>query len=294
MAAALIDGKARATEVRARVRAEVAELQAAGVHPGLAVILVGEDPASQVYVRNKERACAETGIRSFVHRLPASTTQEALLALIERLNADPAVHGILVQVPLPEGLSASRLQQAIDPAKDVDGFHPLNAGHLLLGEPGFVPCTPAGILDLIKSTGVALAGREAVVVGRSATVGKPTAALLLAENATVTVCHSKTRDLAEVCRRAEVLVVAVGRRELVRGDWIRSGAVVIDVGINREGDRLYGDVEFASARERAGFITPVPGGVGPMTVAMLMVNTVKAARLLTASAPEGPARAGMV
>ncbi|HHW13343.1 MAG TPA: bifunctional methylenetetrahydrofolate dehydrogenase/methenyltetrahydrofolate cyclohydrolase FolD [Firmicutes bacterium] len=293
MAAALIDGKALAAEVRARVRTEVEELRAAGVQPGLAVILVGEDPASQVYVRNKERACADVGIRSFIHRLPASTTQEGLLALIGRLNADPAVHGVLVQVPLPEGLSASLLQQAIDPAKDVDGFHPLNAGRLLLGQPGFVPCTPAGILELIKSTGVALAGREAVVVGRSATVGKPTAALLLAENATVTVCHSKTRDLAEVCRRAEVLVVAVGRRELVKGDWIRPGAVVIDVGINRDGDRLYGDVEFAAARERAGFLTPVPGGVGPMTVAMLMANTVKAARLASGLAPGGPAKVGM-
>ncbi|MDI6870488.1 MAG: bifunctional methylenetetrahydrofolate dehydrogenase/methenyltetrahydrofolate cyclohydrolase FolD [Bacillota bacterium] len=279
MAAKIIDGKALAEQVRARVRAEVQELTAAGLQPGLAVILVGEDPASQVYVRNKERACADVGIRSLVHRLPAATSQEELLALIDRLNADPAVHGILVQVPLPPGLRADELQRAVDPDKDVDGFHPVNAGRLLLGQPGFVPCTPAGILELVKSTGTEIAGCEAVVVGRSATVGKPTATLLLAENATVTVCHSKTRNLPDVCRRGEILVVAVGRRELVKGDWIRPGAVVIDVGINRGEDKLYGDVEFASAREVAGFLTPVPGGVGPMTVAMLMVNTVKAARL---------------
>lgn len=278
MAATLIDGKALAEQIRARVRAEVAELTAAGLQPGLAVILVGEDPASQVYVRNKERACADVGIRSFLHRLPATTTQEELLALIGQLNLNPAVHGLLVQVPLPVGLRADLCQQAVDPAKDVDGFHPLNAGRLQFGQPGFVPCTPAGILELIRSTGIDLVGREAVVVGRSATVGKPTAALLLAENATVTVCHSKTRNLPEVCRRGEVLVVAVGRKELVKGDWVRPGAVVIDVGINRHEEKLYGDVGFAAAREVAGFITPVPGGVGPMTVAMLMVNTVKAAR----------------
>lgn len=288
MAARLIDGKALAAEVRARVRAEVADLVAAGVRPGLAVILVGEDPSSQIYVRNKERACADVGIRSFVHRLPAETPQEELLGLIARLNGDPAVHGLLVQVPLPAQLAVDVCQRSIDPAKDVDGYHPLNAGRLLLGQPGFVPCTPAGILELIRSTGVELAGKEAVVVGRSATVGKPTAALLLAENATVTVCHSKTRDLAGVCRRGDVLVVAVGRRELVKGDWVKPGAVVIDVGINRHEDKLHGDVEFASAREVAGFLTPVPGGVGPMTVAMLMVNTVRAAR----SAAERQAAAG--
>jgi methylenetetrahydrofolate dehydrogenase (NADP+)/methenyltetrahydrofolate cyclohydrolase len=278
MAAHLIDGKALAQEVRDRVRAEVAELAAAGVQPGLAVILVGEDPGSQVYVRNKERACLEAGIRSFLHRLPSETTEAELLRLIDRLNADPVVHGLLVQVPLPSGISAERCQVAVAPEKDVDGYHPLNAGRLLLGQPGFVPCTSAGIMELIRSTGVELAGKEAVVVGRSATVGKPTAALLLNEHATVTVCHSKTRDLAEACRRGEVLVVAVGRKELVKGDWVRPGAVVIDVGINRDGGKLCGDVEFDRAREVAGFLTPVPGGVGPMTVAMLMANTVKAAR----------------
>lgn len=280
MAATIIDGRAIAAEVRTRVKAEVAELAAAGIRPGLAVILVGDDPGSQVYVRNKEKACADVGIASTVHRLPATTTQEELLRLVERLNADPAVHGILVQLPLPAGLDADQIQLAIDPAKDVDGLHPINAGRLFLGQGGFVPCTPAGVMELIRSTGTSVAGREAVVVGRSAIVGKPMAALLLSGNATVTICHSKTTNLPEVCRRAEILVVAVGRRELVKGDWIRPGAVVIDVGMNRSEDRLYGDVEFASAREVAGFITPVPGGVGPMTIAMLMVNTVKAARSL--------------
>ncbi|MGE5509303.1 MAG: bifunctional methylenetetrahydrofolate dehydrogenase/methenyltetrahydrofolate cyclohydrolase FolD [Chitinophagales bacterium] len=279
MAAELIDGKALAEVIRARVRTEVAELAAAGIVPGLAVILVGEDPASQVYVRNKERDALEVGMRSFMYRLPAETSQGELLALIARLNADPAVHGILVQVPLPVHLSAPLLQQAIDPAKDVDGFHPLNAGKLLLGQPGgFVACTPAGVLELVKTTGVPIAGREVVVVGRSATVGKPAAALFLKENATVTVCHSQTRDLPAVCRRADILVVAVGRRELVKGDWIKPGAVVIDVGMNRHEDKLYGDVEFERAKEVAAFITPVPGGVGPMTRAMLLVNTVQGAR----------------
>lgn len=290
MAAQLIDGKALAAEVKGRLRAEVAELVAAGTQPGLAVILVGDDPASEIYVNGKVRDCAETGIRSFLHRLPAETPADELFGLIARLNADPAIHGILVQVPLPSHLRPDLVQQAIDPEKDVDGFHPVNAGRLVLGQPGFVACTPAGILELIKTTGIDLAGREAVVVGRSATVGKPTASLLLAENATVTVCHSRTRDLAAVCRRAEVLVVAVGRKELVKGDWVRPGAVVIDVGMNREGEKLYGDVEFTAAREVAGFITPVPGGVGPMTRALLMANTVRAAR----QAAGGAGPAGMV
>lgn len=278
MAAELIDGKALAEVVRVRVRTEAAELAAAGVQPGLAVILVGEDPASQVYVRNKERDALEVGMRSFMYRLPAETSQGELLSLIARLNADPAVHGILVQVPLPPQLSAAELQQAIDPDKDVDGFHPLNAGRLLLGQPGFVACTPAGILELVKTTGVPIAGQEVVVVGRSATVGKPAAALFLRENATVTVCHSQTRDLASICRRADILIVAVGRRELVKGDWVKPGAVVIDVGMNRHEGRLYGDVEFDRAKEVAAFITPVPGGVGPMTRAMLLINTLESAR----------------
>jgi methylenetetrahydrofolate dehydrogenase (NADP+)/methenyltetrahydrofolate cyclohydrolase len=278
VAAELIDGKALAEVVRVRVRTEAAELAAAGVQPGLAVILVGEDPASQVYVRNKERDALEVGMRSFMYRLPAETSQGELLSLIARLNADPAVHGILVQVPLPPQLSAAELQQAIDPDKDVDGFHPLNAGRLLLGQPGFVACTPAGILELVKTTGVPIAGQEVVVVGRSATVGKPAAALFLRENATVTVCHSQTRDLASICRRADILIVAVGRRELVKGDWVKPGAVVIDVGMNRHEGRLYGDVEFDRAKEVAAFITPVPGGVGPMTRAMLLINTLESAR----------------
>lgn len=278
MAAVVIDGKALAEQIRARVRAEVAELAAAGVAPGLHVILVGEDPASQIYVRNKERACADVGMRSVVHRLPAETSQEEIVDLIGRLNGDPAVHGILVQLPLPQGIDVALVQRAILPEKDVDGVHPINAGKLFLGWPGFVPCTPAGILELIRTTGVEVAGKQAVVVGRSAIVGKPMAALLLAENATVTVCHSKTTDLPEVCRRADILVVAVGRKELVKGDWIKPGAVVIDVGMNREEGRLYGDVEFSSASRVAGFLTPVPGGVGPMTIAMLLVNTLKAAR----------------
>lgn len=290
MTAQLIDGKALAAEVKGRLRAEVVELTAGGTQPGLAVVLVGDDPASHIYVSGKERDCAEVGIRSFMHRLPAETSAAELFGLIARLNADPAVHGILVQVPLPPHLRADLVQQAIDPEKDVDGFHPVNAGRLVLGQPGFVACTPAGIIELIRTTGIELAGREAVVVGRSATVGKPTASLLLAENATVTVCHSRTLDLSAVCRRAEVLVVAVGRKELVKGDWIRPGAVVIDVGMNREGEKLFGDVEFAAAREVAGFITPVPGGVGPMTRAMLMANTVQAAR----TAAQGPSCTGAV
>jgi methylenetetrahydrofolate dehydrogenase (NADP+)/methenyltetrahydrofolate cyclohydrolase len=278
MAAVLIDGRALAEQVRARVRVEVAELLASGVQPGLAVILVGDDPGSQIYVRHKEKDCADVGMASTVHRLPASTTQEELLRLVAQLNEDQSVHGLLVQLPLPRGLDPTQVQWAIAPEKDVDGLHPVNAGRLLSGQPGLVPCTPAGVIELIRSTGTKIAGQEAVVVGRSAIVGKPMAVLLLAENATVTVGHSQTRNLPEVCRRAEILVVAIGRRELIKGDWIRPGAVVIDVGMNRHADGLHGDVEFASAREAAGFITPVPGGVGPMTRAMLLANTVKAVR----------------
>lgn len=277
MTAVLIYGKAVAEQVRAQVRAEVARLTAAGRQPGLAVILVGDDPASQVYVRNKEKACLELGMKSIFHRLPAETSQAELLSLVERLNADPEVHGLLVQMPLPKGLDADLVQRTIAPEKDVDGLHPVNAGNLFLGRPSLVPCTPAGVMELLRTTGIQLAGKEAVVVGRSAIVGKPMAELLLAEHATVTVCHSRTADLPGVCRRADVLVVAVGRKEMVKGDWIKPGAVVIDVGMNRCEGKLYGDVDFASAREVAGFITPVPGGVGPMTIAMLMANTVKAA-----------------
>ena len=285
MTATLIDGKAIAEALRARIARAVAGLTAQGILPGLAVVLVGEDPASQVYVRNKGRQTEEAGMRSLEHRLPADTRQAELLALVARLNADPEVDGILVQLPLPAGLDPQSVIEAIDPEKDVDGLNPVNAGRLAAGIPGLVPCTPLGSVMLIKSVRPDLAGLEAVVVGRSNLVGKPIAQLLLAENCTVTIAHSRTRDLGAVCRRADILVAAVGRPEMVRGDWVKPGAVVIDVGINRvpnpaagEGKtRLVGDVAFAQAREAAGAITPVPGGVGPMTVACLLHNTLTAA-----------------
>lgn len=285
--AAIIDGKARAGEMDAAVAAAAAALRKDhGVVPGLAVVLVGEDPASQVYVGNKVRRTKAAGMRSLEHRLPADTPEADLLALVERLNADPEVDGILVQMPLPAHIDADRIIAAIDPAKDVDGLHPLNAGLLLDGRPGLVPCTPQGCLDLVRTVhGADLSGLEAVVVGRSILVGKPAALLLLAANATVTTAHSRTRDLAEVCRRADVLVAAVGRPGMIRGDWIKPGATVIDVGINRvpapekgEGKtRLVGDVDHAGAAAVAAHLTPVPGGVGPMTIAFLLVNTVVAA-----------------
>lgn len=280
--AQIIDGKGLAAAVRRGVAERVRRLQERhGVVPGLSVILVGDDPASAIYVRNKRRACEELGIRSTVHHLPADTTADELAALIERCNADPEVHGILLQLPLPGHLDPDSFLARIDPRKDVDGFHPVNMGRLLQGRPYLVPCTPAGILRLIDAAGVPLEGRRAVVVGRSNIVGKPTAILLLARHATVTICHSRTRDLPAVCREADVLVAAAGRPAMVRGDWIKPGAVVIDVGINRLRDgRLVGDVDFESASAVAGHITPVPGGVGPMTVAMLMDNAVTAAERL--------------
>jgi methylenetetrahydrofolate dehydrogenase (NADP+)/methenyltetrahydrofolate cyclohydrolase len=283
MSAALIDGKAIAEGLRARVGAAVAGLARQGVTPGLAVVLVGENPASQVYVRNKGRQTVAAGMRSFDHTLPATLSETDLLALVARLNADPSVDGILVQLPLPPHIDAKRVIEAIDPEKDVDGFHPVNAGRLMTGAPGLVPCTPLGSLMLIRSVRADIAGLEAVVVGRSNIVGKPVAQLLLDENCTVTVAHSKTRDLPEVCRRADILVAAVGRPEMIRGDWVKPGGIVIDVGINRierGGDgkvRLVGDVAFAEAKEVASAITPVPGGVGPMTIACLLRNTVAAA-----------------
>lgn len=282
MAAEIIDGKAFAAGVRARVAAEAARLTEAGVRPGLAVVLVGEDPASQVYVRSKHKATIEAGMASFEHRLPAETSQETLLALIARLNADPAVHGILVQLPLPAHLNAELVINAIDPAKDVDGFHISNVGLLATGQKALVPCTPLGCLMLLRDRLGSLAGAEAVVVGRSNIVGKPMAQLLLRDSATVTIAHSRTRNLPEICRRAEILVAAVGRPEMIQGDWIRPGAVVIDVGINRVtgpdgAARLVGDVHFDSAAEVASAITPVPGGVGPMTIACLLANTLTAA-----------------
>jgi methylenetetrahydrofolate dehydrogenase (NADP+)/methenyltetrahydrofolate cyclohydrolase len=274
----VLDGKAVAAAVRARVRERCDRLRAKGVVPGLAVVLVGEDPASQVYVRNKDKAAHEAGFEARTIRRPASTTQAELLALVAELNLDRSVHGILVQLPLPKGLDADAVVRALDPRKDVDGLHPDNVAALVSGRPGLVPCTPAGCIELLDHARVELAGRRFVVVGRSMLVGKPLAFLALRRDATVTVCHSRTVDLPGVCREADVLVAAVGRPEMVRGDWIRPGAAVIDVGINRLADgRLVGDVAFSEARERAGVITPVPGGVGPMTIAMLLDNTLSAA-----------------
>ena len=273
----LIDGKTMAAEIRAGLRARTAALAERGRRPGLAVILVGNDPASEIYVRNKGRACDDTGIRSETLRMPEETTQEQLEGEIRRLNADPAIHGILVQLPLPRHLDETRALMAIAPEKDVDGFHPVNAGKLLAGQDTVLPCTPRGALHMLKSTGVPLSGREAVVVGRSNIVGKPMALLLLRENCTVTLCHSRTADLAEHTRRADILVAAVGKPGLITGDMVKPGAVVIDVGINRVDGKVVGDCDFASVSEKAGWLTPVPGGCGPMTIAMLMANTVEAA-----------------
>lgn len=286
MTATTIDGKAIARRIREEVaRAAAALADSTGVTPCLAAVLVGDDPASATYVRMKERACDEAGLRSRVTRLPADTTQETLLDLVGELDSDPAVHGILVQLPLPPAIDAAAVMRAIDPRKDVDGFHPTNVGRVALGdtEAGFVPATPAGVLRLLREAGVELAGAEAVVVGRSDIVGKPVALLLLHAHATVTVCHSATRDLAGHTSRADVLVVAVGRPGLVTGEMVKPGAAVIDVGTNRVegpdgGSRLVGDVEAATVREVAGWLTPVPGGVGPMTIAMLLENTLRAAR----------------
>jgi methylenetetrahydrofolate dehydrogenase (NADP+)/methenyltetrahydrofolate cyclohydrolase len=280
VSAKVIDGKAVAAAVRERVRSEVAEYADAdgGRVPGLATVLVGDDPASQIYVHNKHKACEEAGIRSFDHQLPVPTTEDELLGLIERLNADPEVDGILVQLPLPEQIDPDAVLATLDPGKDVDGLTPINAGLLASGAPGLVPCTPAGVMELLGHEGTELEGAEAVVVGRSNLVGRPVASLLLGANATVTTCHSRTRDLPGVCRRADVLVAAVGSPRLLGADAIKPGATVIDVGMNRSDDGLVGDVDFEAAREVAGAITPVPGGVGPMTIAMLLVNTLAAAR----------------
>jgi len=279
--ASVIDGKAIAARLRARVAAAVARLAEQGIVPGLAVVLVGDNPASQVYVRNKGRQTLEAGMRSYDHALPASSSEAEVLALVARLNADPDVDGILVQLPLPPHIDAQKVIEAIDPRKDVDGFHPVNAGKLMTGVPGLVPCTPLGCLMLIRSVRADIAGLDAVVVGRSNIVGKPVAQLLLGESCTVTIAHSRTRDLPAVCRRADILVAAVGRPEMIRGDWVKPGAIIIDVGINRVEDgakaRLVGDVAFAEASAMASAITPVPGGVGPMTIACLLRNTVEAA-----------------
>jgi methylenetetrahydrofolate dehydrogenase (NADP+)/methenyltetrahydrofolate cyclohydrolase len=275
----LIDGRAIALQVRAEVREAVSAWTAAGHEPpGLATVLVGDDPASAIYIGGKQKASAEVGIRGFDHRMPHDVSHEQVAALLAQLNADPAVSGILLQLPTPPQVDGAALAETIDPDKDVDGLTPISAGRLAKGRPGLRPCTPQGIMELLRRHDVALEGAQAVVVGRSDLVGKPLAALLLAANATVTVCHSRTRDLDEVCRRADVLVAAVGRAGLVRGDWVREGAVVIDVGTNHTDAGLVGDVEFEPARERARLITPVPGGVGPMTIAMLLRNTLTAAQ----------------
>lgn len=275
----IIDGKAIAEQIRQTIAADVSALKVQGTTPGLAVVLVGEDPASRVYVSMKEKACAQAGIFSDEHKLPDSTSEAELLQLIDQLNRDSRIDGILVQLPLPKQIDESKVLEAISPKKDVDGFHPYNVGRLATGNPLFRPCTPYGVMKMLEHTGVDLKGKEVVVVGRSNIVGKPVALMCLAEHATVTICHSRTRDLAEQVARADVVIAAVGQPEMIKGDWIKPGAVVIDVGVNRVGEKkLVGDVEFAAAKERAGAITPVPGGVGPMTITMLLYNTVESAK----------------
>lgn len=277
--AKIIDGKL----ISAQIREEIAEKvriynEKTGMLPGLAVVIVGENPASQVYVRNKKKACEQVGFNSWVYEMPESTTQEELNSLIDKLNEDNAVHGILVQLPLPKHLDEEQVILRIRPDKDVDAFHPYNVGRITIGNPKFLPCTPAGIMELLHRSNIEISGKECVVIGRSNIVGKPMALLLLAENGTVTVCHSKTKELKEVCRRADILVVAIGRADFVTADMVKEGAVVIDVGMNRNADgKLTGDVDFASVSEVASYITPVPGGVGPMTITMLLQNTLRAA-----------------
>jgi methylenetetrahydrofolate dehydrogenase (NADP+)/methenyltetrahydrofolate cyclohydrolase len=278
VAAQLLDGTKVAREVKAWVKNETDRLKEQGVIPGLAVILVGNDPASQVYVAQKEKACLEVGFKSFFFRLPVETTEKKLLALLRQLNADPAVHGILVQLPLPKHLDANAILMAIDPSKDVDGFHPWNAGRLAVGLKAPVPCTPRGVIHLLEVYGIPIAGRHAVVLGRSNVVGKPLAQLLLARNATITVCHSRTPNLASYTRAADILVAAVGRPRLITADMVKPGAVVVDVGINRLPEGLVGDVDFAGVSQVASYLTPVPGGVGPMTIAMLLQNTLEIAQ----------------
>jgi len=287
MTAQLIDGNATAAKIQEEIYAEVERLKGMGITPGLATVLVGENPASQFYVRSKQKRCGEVGIRSFGHKLPEDATQAEVEALVADLNANPEVHGILVQLPLPSHLNEERVLAAIGIEKDVDGFHPLNIGRLSMKgrEPLFVPCTPAGCIELLDRYNIAIAGKEAVVLGRSNIVGLPVSMLLLHRDATVTICHSRSTDLPAICRRADILIAAVGRPEMVKGDWIKPGATVIDVGINRveepdsgRGYRLVGDVDFEQAKEVAGYITPVPGGVGPMTIAMLLLNTLKSAK----------------
>ena len=277
MTAQIIDGKSIALAVRQGLEPRVEALKAKGVTPGLTVVVVGDDPASAIYVRNKERASQKLGMNGTVLRMPGETTQEELLTVVRKLNADDSIHGILVQLPLPKHIDEHAILREIDPDKDVDGFHAMNAGRLLNGEKGFVACTPKGVMRLLETTGVDLNGKNAVVVGRSNIVGKPMALLLLQKNCTVTIAHSRTRNLAEVTRAADILVVAVGRAGMITGDMIKPGAIVMDVGINRVDGKVVGDVDFESAKEVASYITPVPGGVGAMTIAMLMENAVEAA-----------------
>ncbi len=280
--AKLISGKAVSAALRTQIREETAALRENhGIHPGLAVVLVGNDPASQIYVRNKQKACEEVGFRAFEYRLNENSTQEQLLDLIRVLNKDDKVHGILVQLPLPKHIDEQTVILTIAPEKDVDAFHPMNVGRIMIGNYEFLPCTPAGVMELIDSTGVNLNGANCVVVGRSNIVGKPMAMLLLHRNATVTICHSRTRNLAEVCAGADILVSAVGKPHFIRADMVKDGAVVIDVGMNHdENGKLCGDVEFAEVEPKASYITPVPGGVGPMTITMLLKNTLHAAKLM--------------
>ncbi len=277
--AKLIDGKAVSARVKAEVRAETEKLKEKGISAGLAVVIVGNDPASRVYVNNKKKACAEVGFESFEYALPEETTEKELLALVEKLNADDRVNGILVQLPLPRQINETAVINAVSPDKDVDAFHPENVGHIMIGDYSFLPCTPAGVMELIAETGTDVCGKSCVVIGRSNIVGKPMAMLLLHKNGTVTITHSRTKNLKEICRNADILVAAVGKAKFVTPDMVKEGAVVIDVGMNRnEEGKLCGDVDFDACMEKAGFITPVPGGVGPMTIAMLMKNTLTAAK----------------
>ena len=274
----LIDGKAISTAVKAKVKDEVAALKEKGISTGLAVIIVGEDPASKIYVANKKKACEDLGIVSHEYALPADTTEEELLALVKELNESPAINGILCQLPLPRHLDEKLIINSIAPEKDVDAFHPHNVGRIMIGDYDFVPCTPAGIMEMLEYEGISVEGKSCVVIGRSNIVGKPMGMLLLHKNGTVTICHSKTKNLAEICRGADILVAAVGRANFVTADMVKDGAVVIDVGMNRDNGKLSGDVDFENVKEKTSAITPVPGGVGPMTIAMLMKNTLTAAK----------------
>lgn len=278
--AKIIDGKAISANVKAQVKAEADKLKEQGIEIGLAVVIVGNNPASRVYVNNKKKACAEVGFNSYEYALPEETTQEELLDLVKKLNEDDKVNGILVQLPLPEHIDENAVINTIRPEKDVDAFHPENVGHIMIGDFNFLPCTPAGVMEMLAQSGIETEGKDCVVIGRSNIVGKPMAMLLLHKNATVTICHSRTKNLAEICRRADILVAAVGRAKFVTADMIKDGAVVIDVGMNRlESGKLCGDIDYDGCFEKAGYITPVPGGVGPMTIAMLMKNTLTSAKV---------------